>query len=164
MTLSEMLTTEEGMTIKQELEEKKQQLQDELSRMDTHVTEWSNLAIMTFDIVKNLKERFTNGTIEQRKTILRVIGSNLTVKDKKIEITVRKPFEYFQEAVSEINSNARLEPNDLPDITSQSALFYSKYPIVGGRRGSNPQPLLPQSSALPLSYDHHRRAYYNILE
>lgn len=132
MTLSEMLSTDEGMKMKQELEVKKQQLQDELSKMDTHVTEWSNLAIQTFDIVKNIKERFTNGTIEQRKTILKVIGSNLTVKDKRIEISIRKPFQHIQDAVSEINENEWLEPVFLPDFMGESVLYDPQYFIVGG--------------------------------
>ena len=123
MTMSEMLTTQEGMERKQELELEKQRLSDELSKMDTHVTEWSNLAIQTFDLVKNIKERFTNGTIEQRKTILRVIGSNLVIKDKKIDIMVRTPFEYIQKAVSEINEGYWLEPDDLPDLPTQIGIL-----------------------------------------
>lgn len=132
MTMDGMLTTQEGMERKQELELEKQRLSDELSKMDTHVSEWSNLAIQTFDLVKNIKERFTNGTIEQRKTILRVIGSNLSVKDKKIEITVRNPFEYIQKVVSEINDGKRLEPADLIDLSGNSSLLQSQNLIVGG--------------------------------
>lgn len=132
MTMDGMLTTQEGMERKQELELEKQRLSDELAKMDTHVSEWSNLAIQTFDLVKNIKERFTNGTIEQRKTILRVIGSNLSVKDKRIDIIVRNPFEYIQQAVSVINDGKRLEPNDLPDLTGKTALLQSQNSIVGG--------------------------------
>lgn len=126
MTMSEMLTTQEGMERKQELELEKQRLADELAKMDTHVTEWSNLAIQTFDLVKNIKERFTNGTIEQRKTILRVIGTNLVIKDKKIDIMVRTPFEYIQKAVSEINEGYWLEPDDLPDLPIQIGILQAE--------------------------------------
>lgn len=132
MTLSEMLSTEEGMHMKQELEIEKQKLQDQLSKMDTHVTEWSNLAIQTFDLVKNIKERFSNGSIEQRKTILRVIGSHLIVKDKKVDISIRNPFEYIQKAVKELNDDKRLGPNDLPVLSSQTALLESKNVLMGG--------------------------------
>ncbi len=132
MTMDGMLSTQEGMAKKQELEAEKQRLSDELSKIDTHVTEWSNLAIQTFDLVKNIKERFANGTIEQRKTILRVIGSNLTIKDRKIDITIRNPFEYIQMVVQEFNGNKRLEPNDLPVISSQNAFLRSQNNFVGG--------------------------------
>lgn len=132
MTISGMFSTEEGLVQKQELELEKNKLTEQLAKMDTHVTEWSNLAIRTFDLVKNIKERFTNGSIEQRKTILRVIGSNLIVKDKKIDITIRNPFEYIQEAVKELNDNERLEPNDLPVISIQSAFLYPQKNVLGG--------------------------------
>ncbi len=134
MTMDGMLTTREGMEKKQELELEKQRLSDELSKMDTHVTEWSSLAIQTFDLVKNIKERFSNGSIEQRKTILRVIGSNLTVKDKKIDILVRKPFEYIQKAVSVINDEEWLPPNDFIDVVGKNAFLQYQNSLVGPQR------------------------------
>lgn len=148
MTMDGMLTTQEGMLKKQELEVEKQQLTDALSKMDTHVTEWSNLAIQTFDLVKNIKERFTNGSIEQRKTILRVIGSHLIVKDKKIDITIRNPFDYIQKAVRELNDNERLGLNDLPVISTQTAFLQPQNAIVGGVPDLNRRPPGPQPSAL----------------
>ncbi len=148
MTMDSMLTTQEGMERKQELELEKQRLSDELAKMDTHVTEWSNLAIQTFDLVKNIKERFTNGTIEQRKTILRVIGSNLVIKDKKIDIMVRTPFEYIQKAVSEINEGYWLEPDELPDLPIQIGILQAENFNWGGIPDSNRRPPLPQSGAL----------------
>lgn len=132
MTLSGMLTAEEGMAKKQELELEKKRLSEELEKMDTHVTEWSNLAIQTFDLVKNIKERFTNGSVEQRKTILRVIGSNLILKDKTIQIEVRNPFEYIRKVVSELNDNKRLEPIELPEISTQQAFLGSNFSVLGG--------------------------------
>ena len=157
MTLSDSLSMEEYTPLKQQLEQDKQRLTDELAKMDTHVTEWSNLAIQTFDLVKNIKERFTNGTIEQRKTILRVIGSNLVIMDKKIDIMVRTPFEYIQKAVSEINGDFWLEPDDLPEIPIQIGILQSENYNWGGRRGSNPRHPAPQAGALPLSFIHRTR-------
>jgi len=132
LTLSGMLTAEEGMAKKQELELEKKRLSEELEKIDAHVSEWSNLAIQTFDLVKNIKERFTNGSIEQRKTILRVIGSNLILKDKAIHIEIRNPFEYIQKVVSQLNDNKWLEPIELPGITTQSAFLGSTNMLVGG--------------------------------
>ncbi len=150
MTLSEMLTTEEGMEMKKTLEQEKQKLLQELSQMDTHVSDWSTLAIQTFDFVKNIRERFTNGTIEQKKTILRLIGSNLIIIDKKIDITIRNPFEYIQKAVAELNDGKRLEPKELPDITVQEAFLLGENSKMGDRRDLNPQPPGPQPGAPPI--------------
>lgn len=132
LTISGMLTAEEGTLKKQELELEKKRLSEELGKIDIHVSEWSTLAIQTFDLVKNIKERFANGSIEQRKTILRVIGSNLILKDKAIQIEIRRPFEYIQEVVSKLNENKWLEPIDLPAITTQEAFLQSPNTIMGG--------------------------------
>jgi hypothetical protein len=132
MTLSGMVTPEEGLTKKHELELEKKGLLEKLEKMDSHISEWSTLAIQTFDLVKNIKERFSKGTIEQRKTILRVIGSDLMIKDKKIDITIRNPFEYIQKAVKELDDKKRLGPNDLAVISSQSAFLGPKNYNVGG--------------------------------
>ncbi len=148
ITLSGMLTPEEGMAKKQELEFEKKRLMEELAKIDTHVSEWSYLAIQTFDLVKNIKEKFANGSIDQRKIILRVIGSNLILKDKKLQIEIRNPFEYIQKAVSQLNENKRLEPIELPEITSQEAFFGSNFSVLGGVPELNRQPLGPQPSAL----------------
>lgn len=164
MTLSDSLSMDEYTPLKQQLEQEKQRLTDELAKMDTHVTEWSNLAIQTFDLVKNIKERFTNGTIEQRKTILRVIGSNLVIKDKKIDIMVRTPFEYIQKAVSEINEDNWLEPIDLPVLSSQIAVFHAQNFNWGGRRVPPPRPQVPQTCALLLSYIHQNRRFWRMYE
>jgi DNA invertase Pin-like site-specific DNA recombinase len=132
LTLSGMLSAEEGMAKKQELELEKKRMSEELEKIDIHVSEWSSLAIQTFDLVKNIKERFANGTIEQRKTILRVIGSNLILKDKKIYIEIRNPFGYIQKVVSQLNDDKRLEPIDFPRITRKTTFLGSPNVLVGG--------------------------------
>jgi len=132
MMLKGALQIDRGMEIQKELELEKSRLHEELTKMDTHVTEWSNLAVQTFDLVRNIKERFTNGTIEQRKTILRTIGSNLVIFNKKIDITIRNPFEYIQKAVSVINEGEWLEPIDLPVLSIQTALIRSSNINWGG--------------------------------
>lgn len=122
MMVKGAVSIEKGMSIQKELELKKSTLFEELSKMDVHVTEWNHLAIQTFDLVKNIKERFTNGSIEQRKTILRAVGSDLTVFDRKVDISIRNPFEYIQKAVTVLNDNKPLKIKDLPEIPAQISL------------------------------------------
>lgn len=150
MMLKGALQIDRGMEIQKELELEKSRLHEELTKMDSHVTEWSNLAVQTFDLVRNIKERFTNGSIEQRKTILRTVGSNLVIFNKKVDITIRNPFEYIQKAVSVINDGEWLEPDDLPDLPTQIGILQCENFNWGGRRDSNPQPLVPQTSAPPI--------------
>lgn len=132
LTISGMLTAEEGMAKKNELELEKKRLSGELEKIDTHVSEWTTLTIQTFNLVKNIKEKFANGSIEQRKTILRVIGSNLIIKDKAIQIQSKNPFGHIQKAVSQLNDNKRLEPIKLPEVSTQNAFLGSSNVFVGG--------------------------------
>ncbi len=103
LMISNILTSEEGAFKKQMLEIEKQRLYATLTKIDTHVSEWSDLAIETFDFIKTVKDKFNNGTIDQKKTILRVIGSNLVLKDKKLTIELRTPFKYVQKVAGELN-------------------------------------------------------------
>lgn len=123
MMLNENITLDEGTKIQKELDVEKNRLQEELLKMDTHVTEWSQLATQTFDLVKNIRQRYADGGIEQRKIILKAVGSNLVVKDKKIDITVRNPFEYIQRAVKVLNDDRKIEIEDLPVLSTQTPLM-----------------------------------------
>lgn len=158
MMVKGAVSIDKGMSIQKELELKKSTLFEELSKMDVHVTEWNHLAIQTFDLVKNIRERFENGSIEQRKTILRAVGSDLTVYDRKVDISIRNPFEYIQKAVTVLNDNKPLKIKDLPEIPTQIPLSQPQNDVLspsgttwGGVRGSDPQPSPPQGDALPLS-------------
>ena len=107
MVLSGLISTEEASLKKLQLEEEKKKLTDQLLRLNHNGTEWSDLAIKTFDFVKNIKQRFSNGTPEERKTILRVVGSNLTLKDKVLSVEVRTPFKYVQQMASQLQPDKK---------------------------------------------------------
>ena len=100
-----VITAQEGKSRKQQLEQEKARLFGILSKIDNHVTEWTNLTIQTFNFVTTCQDKFENGTIEQKKTILKVIGSNLVVRDRKLYMEMRTPFEYIRSAVTEIGQN-----------------------------------------------------------
>lgn len=123
-----IITSQEGQERKQKLEEEKARLFDLLSKIDNHVTEWTNLTIQTFDFVTKAQEKFEFGTIEQKKTILRVIGSNLILRDRKLYIELREPFEYIRKATAEIG---KIEAN-FPTLSAQEAFSGSSQSVVGG--------------------------------
>lgn len=132
LVLSGMLSVDEGKNKKAELELEKKKLSEQLEKIDTHADTWNTLTIDTFDFVKNIKERFANGTIEQRKTILRTIGSNLIIKNKKLIIEVRKPFEIIRNVVSEFDEDVLARTPKLPAISSQKAFSGPSINVVGG--------------------------------
>lgn len=82
---------------------------------DKHVEEWTELAAKTFDFAATAQERFERGSPDEKKTILRVVGSNLILKDKKLEVKPRNPFLLIREALSEVNHPKRIEPEEKID-------------------------------------------------
>lgn len=132
LVLNGMLTVEEGKAKKGELELEKKKLSEQLEKIDNHADTWNALTIDTFDFVKNIKERFANGTIEQRKTILRTIGSNLVIKNKKLTIEVRKPFEIIMNAVEVLDDDVLARTPELPVISTQMAFSGPSINVLGG--------------------------------
>ena len=149
LMVSGVVTPDEGALKKQSLLSEKARIFNLLSKFDTHATEWTNLTIDTFLFVKSAREKFKNGSLETRKTILRVIGSHLVLKDKKLSIELRKPFEYIQKVSATLSSGkARIVPNKLPVISSRNVFLGARDPVLGGVPDLNRQPSEPQSDAL----------------
>jgi site-specific DNA recombinase len=133
MMINSILTFQEGLAKKQQLEEEKTRLFKILSKIDEHVTTWTNLSIQTFNFVTTALETFENGSIEKKKTILKVIGMNLVLKDRKLDITMRTPFQLIQKTVEELKINKeRNEPVKLPQLASKDAFLGSSNNIWGG--------------------------------
>jgi DNA invertase Pin-like site-specific DNA recombinase/predicted metal-binding protein len=131
LMISGVITAKEGSEKKQLLEDEKKRLFDILSKIDIHATEWTNLTIQTFNFVKIAQDKFEFGTIEQKKTILKVIGSNLVLKDRKLSITLRTPFTYIQKVVSKLKGEKEDIYRDLPEDIAQIAFSGSNHDIMG---------------------------------
>lgn len=131
LMISGIITAQEGSIKKQELESERTKLFSILTKINTHAIEWTNLTIQTFEFVKSAQEKFEFGTIEQKKTILRVIGSNLRLKDKKLIIELRTPFVYIQKVVSNLRVNNEEKMMDLPTISTETAFAGSNIDTMG---------------------------------
>ena len=79
---------------------------------------------------------------------MKAIGSNLSLKDKKLEFQARTPFLMIQKKLDEINSPMWLEPEKNDDTMAQNGYFDSQNAIWGGQPDSNWQPPPPQGGAL----------------
>lgn len=148
LKLSGMVSDEEFNHKKDELTAEKNNSHSQLAKINTHIDEWTDLTAKTFDFAATAQERFEKGSVSERKTILKAIGSNLTLKDKKLIFEARTPFFKIQEKLAEINSKEWLEPTNKADIVANKAYSDHQNIIWGGRADSNRQPLPPQGSAL----------------
>lgn len=133
----------------------KQRVQEAINAADKGDESWMDIACATFNFAAQAQDLLDTGTIEQKKDVLRIFGACLTLNDRTLEIQPRTPFIHIREVVEMLKPKIqKLGLNNIALMRPYAALCDENI-ILGERRDSNPQPLDPQSSALPLSYAHH---------
>jgi DNA invertase Pin-like site-specific DNA recombinase len=86
------LSDEEYGRRRVELLKMKKQLEELLNGTGYRTEQRLKLSEQTFEFACAVQERFAKGDPKTKKTILTTMGSNLTLKDKKLLIEARKPF------------------------------------------------------------------------
>src|ERR1035437_3447524 len=105
---------------------------EELLRDAGHrVLQWLKLSEETFEFACAARERFSKGDPKTKKEILLAIGSNLTLKDKKLCIEARKPFFILENSLSSNErENSTLEPETIRSPKRQKEAIASSCPRV----------------------------------
>lgn len=114
-----------------ELTEQKVKLHELLQDTDHNVEQGIKNANKWFDFAKTAKVSFENGDIETKQQILTALGSNLSLKDQKINVELTKPLIFISEMskeVTKINNNVRtskkvVNKRTLEDLYSQSPIL-----------------------------------------
>ncbi len=106
---NELLSNEEFKQQKNEIVADRSKLQRELDDLDARQDGWIDLTLKTLDFCKIAKSKFENGTDTDKRLILACLGSNLILKDRKLEIQPRKVFE----VIGEWANQSRLSPRGL---------------------------------------------------
>jgi hypothetical protein len=109
MRLNELIDDEEYRREKRKILDEEAKLMQEQrtgSRGGTF-----ELTVETLSFANRATDRFQNGSLESKREILRTFGSNLFLKDRKLNIDAEKPFVILEEGLKKINGNIRtLEP------------------------------------------------------
>ncbi len=93
--------------IRAELEKNRIALEDN----ETNSKKWMELAVDTFNFACYAKHHYENGSIEEKKTILMGLSSNLLIKDKKVSISLPKHLELINTANQKIQElGIKFEP------------------------------------------------------
>lgn len=100
---------------------------------------------------KNAKYHFENGTYEDKTLILRTSGSNFNILDGKLCVDLIKPFLIFKE--HQLDVQATYETIEVPEFAMIGANTgdFERLLKWSGCPDSNREPLLPESSALPIT-------------
>ena len=139
-TDGDLLSDEEYARRKSELMKEKVRLEEVLDDTSGRVEKWLDVAEKTFDFACRARERFAKGDPEEKSRILQALGSNLTLKDKKLFIQLKKPFVFLERVPFGLpGAKGRFEPKKTGQNERKMERSYSESPTM--RRGwdSNPQ-------------------------
>lgn len=88
---------------------------EELLRDAGHrVDQWLRSSEEVFEFACTARTRFENGDAKTKKQILAAIGSNLSLKNKKLCIEARKPFFMLEKSsLASEDENGAIEPDNV---------------------------------------------------
>jgi hypothetical protein len=132
MRLKDLINDEEYATEKRRLLNDKIHLERNLDvREETGRV--NSLTAQTFVFAAEALERFKNGTMEDKRALFRGIGSNPTLKNKKLFIDAQKPFVMIKDSLhSVISENGPLEPEKNAMDTNSVGLPHHHYLLMCG--------------------------------
>src|SRR5206468_4272668 len=108
-----LLSNEEYGRQRFELLKEKSALEELLRDSGHRVEQWVKLSEQTFEFACTARSRFAQGDAKTKKQILATIGSNLSLKDKKLCIQARKPFFIIEKSMSaDEPENEPIEPEN----------------------------------------------------
>lgn len=137
-TNHELMTDEECLRLKANLLKEKNQIETELKSVGAKIEEWMEFSEKTFNFVRYARIWFDKGDIETKRAIFACLGSHLVLKDRKVEITLKKPFQIFFDGLSNAqNELSRLEPLKIPENRANFVEMTSAFPLLSGRAESN---------------------------
>ena len=128
-----LLSDEEYAERKAKLIKEKARLEEVLNDTSGRVERWLDTAEKTFDLACYARSWFAKGSPKEKGTILQAIGSNLTLKDKKLHIQLKKPLVLIEKVVRRVPpTRGGFEPKNKGLNERELEQFYSKNPTVCG--------------------------------
>jgi|Deesub1362A_J573_1020465.scaffolds.fasta_scaffold01043_6 DNA invertase Pin-like site-specific DNA recombinase len=95
-----LISDEEYARKKAELMREKARLEEAMEKLKNQGDRWLGVVEKTFGFACHARHWFKNGTPEEKTQILRSLGSNLILKDRKLEIELKKPFRWIAKVSS----------------------------------------------------------------
>lgn len=78
---------------------------------------WEKVIDNSISFASSVTNLFDYGDIYTRQMVLRILGSNLTLKDKKVEIEAKKAFVFLKDVQNDVwHKNLILEPKIMPKL------------------------------------------------
>lgn len=95
----------------EQLETEKKKMKEQLDDTDNRADQWIETAKNAFTFAQFASQKFSTGSLEVKAGILQALGSNLTLKDKKLHIDLEKSLFLISETYQEaLDQGVRFEP------------------------------------------------------
>ncbi|MFV0484763.1 MAG: recombinase family protein [Candidatus Saccharimonadales bacterium] len=108
------ITEEQFVKMSQEAETEIKRLRKELDKILDNGSNWREAMRKTIDVLFNGRERFENGDIFAKREVLQSLGSNIVLKDKKIQIDTYKWLKPIQKEYKNLETKLdKVRTNDL---------------------------------------------------
>ncbi len=128
-----ILSEEEYLPIRSALLKDKADLHSELNVKDKEINDWIELSERTFNFARYARTWFAQGDLDTKRSIFSSLGSDLILKDRKVALNIRKPFNFIFEGLSNAkNELDRLEPIGNGVGIDQLERFASQFPTLSG--------------------------------
>jgi len=126
-----LLSDEDFGKQKTDLLKEKARLEDLLSTRSADPKKWLESGNRVFTFACYAEYWFKNGNPQEKHIILKALGSNLTLRDKKLAIDLYFPFEAISEIVSGVPEvTGRFEPEILGLDKTSLGTLYARSPIM----------------------------------
>ena len=120
-----LLSELEYLEIKNDLLKKKEVAESRVKTTSDELETWVELSEKTFDLARYASIWFENGTNEQRKAIMSSLGSNLTLKDGKVQLYLHPFLETFIE-------NKKYVSVEIPQVRTSENSMYARQNVAFG--------------------------------
>ncbi len=133
-----LISDNELLIIKSRLLKEKASLENELSQQGKKIEEWVELTEKTFNFARYAQTWFAKGDLDQKRAVFACLGSHFLIKDQKVAINMRKPFNFIFEGLPKAKEELRrLEPIENYAIAERIKHFVQQFPTLSGIRESN---------------------------
>jgi site-specific DNA recombinase len=142
------IESDEFIRRREPLLEEKVRLEKQFEGTGRRVDAWMKTGDEMFTFIERAVQRFSHGTLEDRRSILAALGSNLLIKDKILSIDIENclfPIQTISSSVREIKE--RLEPINTLEKQEQFEQICSNSPVVLPDLDSNQDTLLQRQES-----------------
>lgn len=126
------ISNDEYQMMKTQLVKRKSALEEELNDTGKEIEQWVELSERTFNFACYASIWFEKGDYDTKRAILQALGTNLSLKDKKLNVALHPFFNSFIENKKSLElENASVRTSGENKISSQNMAKKGKTPPLG---------------------------------